>query len=180
MTEVFPFVTVAPRGEGRLRTGHPWIYRADVQDVQASGGDVVNVLGPRQRLLGQAFFSDRSQITLRMVTRGEAVMDERLLRSRIDHAVAFRESLRLDATAYRLVHGEADLLPSLVVDRYGEYLVVQTLSQATDRLLPAVVTCLQDRLAPAGILARNDPRVRLLEGLEQRIDVLAGDDHSDP
>ena len=175
MTEVFPFVTVAPRGEGRLRTGHPWIYRADVQDVQASGGDVVNVLGPRQRLLGQAFFSDRSQITLRMVTRGEAVMDERLLRSRIDHAVAFRESLRLDATAYRLVHGEADLLPSLVVDRYGEYLVVQTLSQATDRLLPAVVTCLQDRLAPAGILARNDPRVRLLEGLEQRIDVLAGD-----
>ncbi len=175
MTEVFPFVTVAPRGEGRLRTGHPWIYRADVQDVQASGGDVVNVLGPRQRLLGQAFFSDRSQITLRMVTRGEAVMDERLLRSRIDNAVAFRESLRLDATAYRLVHGEADLLPSLVVDRYGEYLVVQTLSQATDRLLPAVVTCLQDRLAPAGILARNDPRVRLLEGLEQRIDVLAGD-----
>ena len=175
MTEVFPFVTVAPRGEGRLRTGHPWIYRADVQDVQASGGDVVNVLGPRQRLLGQAFFSDRSQITLRMVTRGEAVMDERLLRSRLDNAVAFRESLRLDATAYRLVHGEADLLPSLVVDRYGEYLVVQTLSQATDRLLPAVVTCLQDRLAPAGILARNDPRVRLLEGLEQRIDVLAGD-----
>jgi 23S rRNA (cytosine1962-C5)-methyltransferase len=172
---VFPFVTVAPRAEGRLRAGHPWIYRADVQDVQASGGDVVNVFGPRQRLLGQAFFSDRSQITLRMVTRGEVVMDERLLRSRVDAAVAFRESLRLDASAYRLVHGEADLLPSLVVDRYGDYLVVQTLSQATDRLLPAVVACLQDRLAPAGILARNDPRVRLLEGLEQRIDVLAGD-----
>ena len=82
------------------------------------------------------------------------------MRRRIDAAIAFRDSLGIDATAYRLVHGEADLLPSLIVDRYGDYLVVQALSQGMDRLLPAVVSALTDRLHPRGILARNDPRAR--------------------
>jgi len=98
-----------------------------------------------------------------------------LLRSRIEAAVAFRESLAIDATACRLVHGEADLLPSLIVDRYGDYLVVQTLSQGMDRLLPAIVSILGDVLHPRGILARNDPRARVLEGLEQQVEVLAGE-----
>src|SRR4029453_1780378 len=73
------------------------------------------------------------------------------------------------------VHGEADLLPSLIVDRYGDYLVVQALSQGMDRLLPGVVATLRELLQPRGILARNDPRARVLEGLEQRVDVLAGE-----
>jgi len=89
--------------------------------------------------------------------------------------MAFRDSLAIDATAYRLVHGEADLLPSLIVDRYGEYLVVQALSQGMDRLLPAVVAVLNDLVRPRGILARNDPRTRILEGLEQRVEVLSGE-----
>jgi 23S rRNA (cytosine1962-C5)-methyltransferase len=110
-----------------------------------------------------------------MLSYGEQAADEALLRRRIDAAIAFRESLALDATAYRIVHGEADLLPSLIVDRYGEYLVVQTLSQGMDRLTATVVSALTDALQPRGILARNDPRARVLEGLEQRVDVLAGD-----
>jgi len=88
--------------------------------------------------------------------------------------VAYRESLHLDATAYRLVHGEADRLPSLIVDRYGDHLVVQALSQGIDRRLTEITAALADIVRPAGILARNDPRVRLLEGLEQRVEVLAG------
>jgi len=88
--------------------------------------------------------------------------------------VAYRESLHLDATAYRLVHGEADRLPSLIVDRYGDHLVVQALSQGIDRRLKEITAALADIVRPAGILARNDPRVRLLEGLEQRVEVLAG------
>jgi 23S rRNA (cytosine1962-C5)-methyltransferase len=167
-------VTVSPRGERRIRSGHPWIYRADVVDVHAAAGDVVTVAGPRQRTLGQAFFSDRSQITLRMVTHGEAVADLALWRSRLERAVRFRESLGLDANAFRLVHAEADLIPSLIVDRYGEYLVIQALSQATNRLLPDFTRLLIELTSPLGILARNDPRVRELEGLERRVDVLYG------
>ena len=121
-------------------------------------------------------FSDRSQITLRMLVYAPDEVDvNALLRSRIEAAVAFRESLAIEATACRLVHGEADLLPSLIVDRYGDYLVVQTLSQGMDRLLPAIVSILGDVLHPRGILARNDPRARVLEGLEQQVEVLAGE-----
>ena len=179
-----PSVVISSRGEERLHDGHPWIYRADVADVRAQAGDVVLVRGPRARALGHALYSDRSQIALRMLAytaapgqdRGDVQLDaDALIRRRIDAAVAFRDSLAIEATAYRLVHGEADLLPSLIVDRYGEYLVVQALSQGMDRRLPAIVVALSERLQPRGILARNDPRARTLEGLEQRVEVLAGE-----
>src|SRR5438034_555556 len=170
-----PTVTISARGEERLRSGHPWIYRADVVDAKAAAGDRVLVRGPRGRTLGHALFSDKSQISLRLLAYGDEPADDALIRRRIETAIAFRESLRIDADAYRLIHGEADLLPSLVVDRYGDYLVVQALSQGMDRLLPAVVATLGDLLHPHGILARNDPRTRLLEGLEQRVDVVAGE-----
>jgi len=170
-----PTVTVSSRGEQRIRGGHPWIYRADVTGVDAAGGDVVDVVGPRARPIGTALFSDRSQITIRMLTLGESTGLAALVRARLERALAFRISLSLDATAYRLVHGEADLLPSLVIDRYADYVVLQTLSQGMDRLAPLIVEALTDLLHPAGILARNDPKVRTLEGLEQRVDVLAGE-----
>jgi 23S rRNA (cytosine1962-C5)-methyltransferase len=109
-----------------------------------------------------------------MIARDEREPDEGLWRLRLDRAIRYREALHIDATAYRLVHGEADLLPSLIVDRYGEYLVLQSLSQGMDTLLPVLTPLLIERLEPKGILARNDPRVRLLEGLEQRIEVLSG------
>lgn len=172
---MIPIVTISARGEQRLRSGHPWIYRADVADVRAEAGDRVLVRGPRGRTLGHALFSDRSQIVLRMLAYGEQRADDALIRRRIEAALEFRKSLEIDATAFRLIHGEGDLLPSLIVDRYGEYLVVQTLSQGMDRLLPVIVSLLQELVQPLGILARNDPRARLLEGLEQRVDVLAGD-----
>jgi len=170
-----PAVVISARGEERVRSGHPWIYRSDVVDVHAGGGDIVEVIGPRRRRIGSALFSDQSQISLRVLTVGENVADESLFRTRIEAAIRVRESLGLDASAYRVVHGEADLLPSLIVDRYGDYLAVQALSQGTDRLLPALTSMLVDLLKPAGILARNDPKVRALEGLEQSISVLHGD-----
>jgi len=169
-----PSVVINARGEQRVRMGHPWIYRADVVDVHATGGDIVEVVGPRQRTIGHALFSDRSQIPIRMLTRGDASFDPGVIRARLERAIRFRETLKLDASAYRLVHAEADLLPSLIVDRYGSYLVVQALSQGMDRLLPEVTRYLTELVAPAGILARNDPKVRALEGLEQKVEVLAG------
>jgi 23S rRNA (cytosine1962-C5)-methyltransferase len=167
-------VTITHRGEERARSGHPWIYKSDIAKTDASGGDTVRVLGTRGRIVGQALYSDRSEISLRLLTRGDVPVDRALWRSRLAQAIRFRESLDIDATAYRLVHGEADLLPSLIVDRYGDYLVMQALSQGVDRLLPDFAQLFIELLQPAGILARNDPRVRLLEGLEQRVDVLHG------
>lgn len=168
-------VTISARGEQRLKSRHPWIYRTDVGEVQAAGGDIVSVRNARGRILGSAMYSDRSQIAVRMLSYSERPADEALIRARIDTAIAFRESLKIDGTAYRLIHGEADLLPSLVVDRYGDYLVVQALSQGMDRLLPAVTQMLVDRLQPKGILARNDPRTRALDGLPQEVTVLYGE-----
>jgi 23S rRNA (cytosine1962-C5)-methyltransferase len=151
------------------------VFQSDVADVAADGGVVVEVLGPRQRFLGRALYSEPSQISLRMLTRDDEDVDEAFWRRRLQAAIDFRKTLNINATAYRLVHGEADLLPSLIVDRYGDVLVVQALSQAMDRQLPALVPLLVEQTGVTGVLARNDPRVRLLEGLEQRVEVLHGD-----
>ena len=175
MTPPAPLAVVSHRGEDRIRSGHPWIYRSDVVSAEAAAGDLVTVFGPRERRLGQALWSDRSQIALRMMGTGDEPLDEGVWRDRLARAIAFRGSLGIDATAMRLVHGESDRLPSLVVDRYGDYLAVQTLSQATDRRLREIVAALVDLLAPAGVLARNDPKVRALEGLAQTVDVVHGD-----
>ena len=167
-------VTISHRGEERVRSGHPWIYKSDVAKIEARGGDVVGVINARGRGLGSALYSDQSEITLRFVSRDSESVDSRFWRARLSQAIRFRETLEIDATAYRLVHAEADLLPSLIVDRYGDYLVLQALSQGVDRLVPELTELLADLVRPTGILARNDPRVRLLEGLEQRVDVLHG------
>lgn len=169
-----------PRGEDRVRGGHPWVYRSDIENViDPEPGAIVEVRGPRDRFLGHALFSDQSQITIRMISRGvapsEVPIDDAFWRARLLAAIRFRDSLKLNATAYRLVHGEADLLPSLIVDRYGDYLVMQTLSQGMDRLSPTLVRLLVELTGAKGVLARNDPKVRLLEGLEQTVEVLHGE-----
>src|SRR6188508_1096578 len=168
-------VTLKYRGEERVRSGHPWIYKSDVAKIDARGGNTVRVIGSRDRALGHALYSDRSEIALRFITHDGAPVDASLWRRRLSQAIQFRERLDLHADAYRLVHGEADLLPSLIVDRYADYVVMQALSQGMDRVTPLVVASLTALLRPLGILARNDPKVRALEGLEQRVDVLAGE-----
>jgi 23S rRNA (cytosine1962-C5)-methyltransferase len=170
-----PRVAVHARGAERAARGHPWIYRSDVSDVQATGGEVVEVFGPRGRKLGDALYSDRSEIALRLLTRGERAFDRTLLAERLHAAVAFRERLAIDANAYRLVHAEGDRLPSLIVDRYADVLVVQALSQGMERLVADVVAILEERLSPTGVLARHDVRARSLEGLDQEIKVLRGE-----
>lgn len=166
---------ITRRGELRLRAGHPWIYRSDVSEVAAAGGSVVRVCSGRGALLGRALYSDRSEIALRFLTREDRPADESLLRERLESAIALRAALEIDADAYRLVHAEADALPSLVIDRYGDFLVLQALSQGMDRLLPRLVPLLVSRLAPRGILARHDSRVRDLEGLPREVAVLHGE-----
>ncbi len=170
-----PAVRISARGDERIRNGHPWIYRSDIVQASAGPGDVVRVLDSRGRTIGHALYSDRSEITLRMFTRGAEPPTPGTWRERLRQAIDFRAGLAIDATAWRLVHGEADLLPSLIVDRYGDYLVVQALSQGVDRAMPLITELLVELVSPTGILARNDPRVRQLEGLEQTVEVLYGE-----
>ena len=168
-------VVVSRRGEARIERGHPWVFRSDVQqDGGASPGAIVRVAGVRGEPLGFAFWSSRSEIRLRMVERGETLPED-FWRARIGRALRWRETVAAGAEAYRVVHGEGDLLPSLVVDRYRDWLAVQTLSQATERAKPEIVAALVDLLQPKGILERNDPRVRALEGLEPAVSVLHGE-----
>jgi len=168
-------VIVSKRGESRVRSGHPWIFKSDV--TRASGaapGAVVRVLGPSGRPLGFAFFSAQSEIRLRMIDRGDS-LSPTFLHDRLLAARAWRETIAPGVEALRIVHGEGDGLPSLVVDRYGDYLVIQTLSQATDARKADITAALVEIFHPRGILERNDPRVRALEGLASQVGVLHGE-----
>jgi 23S rRNA (cytosine1962-C5)-methyltransferase len=178
---VLPVVRISRRGVDRVRTGHPWIYRSDVVDGgAAAAGDLIEIQTERGRPLGWAFWSTTSQIAIRFVSTdpGELPDERTWLTRRLRAAAAYRDTLAIDASAWRLVHGESDRLPGLVVDRYedstGVYLVIQTLTQATDRRLALIVDVLKELFEPAGILARNDPRVRQLEGLNESVEVVHG------
>ncbi|MDQ3070717.1 MAG: class I SAM-dependent rRNA methyltransferase [Acidobacteriota bacterium] len=167
--------SVSRRAEERIHNGHPWIYRSDVTAVSAEGGDLVAVKAGNGRVLGHAMFSDQSLITLRMISRGEAAPLKTWLRDRLKAAIAYRDLLGIDATAFRLAHGEGDLLPSLIVDRYDDVLVIQALSQGMAARQDEIVAALVELTGARGILARNDPKVRELEGLPRVIEVVHGD-----
>jgi 23S rRNA (cytosine1962-C5)-methyltransferase len=170
-------IPVTRRAVDRLRQGHVWIYRSDLGEVPdaVDRGTVVGVVDPRGRWLGQALYSTESQIALRLLTTRESPVDDAFWRARLEAALHVRQRLDIDANARRLVHAEADLLPSLIVDQYDDVLVAQTLSQGTDRRRDLIVGLLVDLLQPRGVLLRNDPKVRLLEGLDRSVEVAWGD-----
>jgi 23S rRNA (cytosine1962-C5)-methyltransferase len=171
-----PSVTIIKGGIERILAGHPWIYRADIADVtDAEPGAVVRVVDRRKRFWGQALYSSKSQIALRLLTRESRPFDRAFLAERIAAAAAFREQIAEGAQAYRLVASEGDLLPSLIIDRYAQCFVVQTLSQGMENLKGAVVEILQERFSPLSILERNDAAVRALEGLPEQKGILAGE-----
>jgi 23S rRNA (cytosine1962-C5)-methyltransferase len=159
-------VTVNRKAEDRLASGHPWVYASDVtDDGGAAPGDAVRVVNPRGRFLGVAHFSAASQIRLRLLTRDDRPIGRDFFLERLRAAIAFRRLTVQDSSACRLVHGEADLLPALIVDQYGSHLSVQLLDQGMDRAAPLIADCLRELLEPASILARNDVGVRRLEQL---------------
>ncbi len=160
----------------RAASGHPWIFASDVVDRgDTAPGDAVRVLDPKSKFLGVAHYSSTSQITLRLLSNRPEIIDRTFFRERLVSALAHRERVVHNSDAYRLVFSEGDLLPGLIVDRYGPYLALQTLNQGMDRARDVIVDCLQELLAPAGILARNDASVRKLEGLPLELVTLAGE-----
>ncbi|MGB3683532.1 MAG: class I SAM-dependent rRNA methyltransferase [Rubrobacteraceae bacterium] len=167
-------VIVTDRGAARVRSGHPWVYRSDISEAAGEAGDVVRVNDRRGKFLGKAFYNPGSQISLRLVTRDDEPVDESWFASKVQAALDYRQTLAIDADAYRLIHGEADGIPGLVVDRYGDYLVLQVGSAAVERRLEWVTGRLVEQLNPSGILARNDSAARKREGLSTETRVLSG------
>lgn len=169
-------VTVTKRGADRIRGGHLWIYRSDVVETnEATGGSIVGVRDPNRNFVGQAFFSDSSQIALRFLSQTEEPIDREWWRRKILAAAARRARMTSDTNAYRLVNSEGDLLPSIIVDRYDDVLVLQTLAQGSESIKQLLVEVLVEGFAPRAVIERNDVRVRQHEGLELMASTLYGE-----
>lgn len=171
-----PSLRIQRRAADRLAAGHVWVYASDVDRPEnARPGDTVTVVDPRGVPLGTAHFSAASQIALRLFSHQVEPLDEAFFRRRLTAAFAFRRKAVRDSDACRLVFSEADRLPGLIVDRYGDTLVLQTLTQGMDRAQPMIVSLLEELLSPNGIRERNDAPVRTKEQLSFRSGAVAGD-----
>jgi 23S rRNA (cytosine1962-C5)-methyltransferase len=177
-------VTVNRKAADRASSGHPWIFASDILDrADAAPGDTVRVAvanraGTPGRPIGVAHFSSTSQIALRLLSstiQSPEHIDRAFFVRRLTAAIAYRQRVVKNSDAYRLIYSEGDLLPGLIVDRYGPYLVMQTLSQGMDRSRDLIAECLTELLAPTGIFARNDASVRKLENLPLESVVLSGE-----
>jgi 23S rRNA (cytosine1962-C5)-methyltransferase len=164
-------VKISPRGAGRLKAGHVWVYRSDIVSADSVlPGSLVSISDHRGKFLGSALYSSSSQIAIRMISSDPVADFPALLRLRIADAIAYRQPLVHDTEAYRVVFSEADFLPGLIVDRYADILSLQVLTQAVDAepVRQTILAALTARLRPASIVERVDPRVRELESLPPR------------
>ena len=169
-------VRVNRKGADRVASGHTWIFASDViSHGSAQPGDVVRVVDPKGRSIGVAHFSSASQITLRLLSARVEAIDEAFLRRRLEAAYHHRQNVVENSDAYRLVHAEGDLLPGLIVDRYGDWLAMQLLDQGMDQMKDSITAVLSELLNPKGIVARNDAPSRAKEGLPQSVAVLKGE-----
>ena len=169
-------VKVNRKAADRSASGHVWIFSTDVTDrAGAVPGDAVRVVDPKGKFIGVAHYSSTSQITLRLLSGQSEPIDRTFFLRRLTAAIKHREQVVERSNACRLVFSEGDLLPGLIVDRYGPYLVMQTLSQGMERSRDLIAHCLTGLLAPAAIVARNDAGIRRLEGLALETQVLSGE-----
>lgn len=175
MQNTIPTVTITPKGATRAATRHLWIYRSDLQkDPGLAGGEIVRVVDHRRNFVGMALYSSRSQIALRFVSFNDETIDTDFWRRRLHAAMAYRQQVVSNTDSYRLVYSEGDLLSSLIIDRYQDCFVLQTLSQGMDRIKSLWVELLVEEFNPTAIIERNDAKVRSLEGLPQQNTVLHG------
>lgn len=171
MSGRLPRATVTARGAERWTQGHPWIYASDViREPDAAG--LVAVHDRRGKFLGQALCSPASEIRLRLLERTERPVNAEWWRERLSRALAARADI--GATAYRVVHGEGDGLPSLIVDRYDRWVVAQLLSAGLETMREWIVDGIRSVLAPEGVLLRNDAAVRRHERLPETVELVQG------
>ncbi len=178
MGDRIPTITLRKKAVKRLRAGHPWAFRGDVMAAppELAPGDVVDAVDVSGHLAGRGFYNPASLITFRMVSREAEALDEAFWRRRLETALALRDLVVPPGdTACRLVHAEADGLPGLVVDRYEDILVVQSLTAGVERRVSTWLPLLVELTSARAVLARNDPKARDLEGLPRRKHPLHGE-----
>lgn len=166
-------VSITSRGAKRIRNGHLWVYRSDViNPAGVAGGAIVRAVDQAHNFVGQVFYSDSSEITLRFLTTREETIDREWWRLHLRACADRRSRVATDTNAYRMVYSEGDLLPSLIIDKYDDVLVIQTLSQGSEQVKATIAELLVEEFKPDAIVERNDARVRQLEGLESRSGVI--------
>src|SRR5215510_903550 len=157
---------VSAKGAARARSGHLWIYRSDViQKPQAESGSVVRIVDHRGRFVSRAHYGKESEITLRIISKDDVEITRDFWLARLRAAARWRERVVSDTDAYRLVHAEGDLLPGLIIDRYGDCFALQTLTRGMEALKAMWTELLVEEFHPRLIVERNDAKVRQLEGL---------------
>ena len=161
--------------ETRVHSGHPWVFLSDIDHVEGGfePGDVVEVMSSKGGFLGRAFYNPKSQIALRMLTTKDEIVDADFFHRRVERAWAYRKQFA-DPMSCRAVFAESDFLPALVVDKFADVLVMQTLCLGIEKWKRELVEILNDVIHPAGIYERNDVPVRRLEGMEQMTGLLSG------
>ncbi|AIQ76007.1 class I SAM-dependent rRNA methyltransferase [Paenibacillus odorifer] len=173
-----PSVILERNRKKRLEQGHPWVYAGEVASVEGNPetGGLVDVLNHQGRFLAVGYYNPASQIRVRIVSQGPlAIMDTAFFAERFANCLQHRNRFLPGADAYRLVYGEADFLPGLIVDRFGDILVVQLLTLGMDKRRAEIVEALVQVMAPRGIYERSDVSVRELEGMEQTTGLLYGE-----
>ena len=160
----------------RLLSGHPWIFSNEIRETKGSPaiGDIVELRAASGLLLGIGMYNPHSLIAFRLLSSVTEEIDGPFFRKRITAALALRRQLYPESESFRLVHGESDFLPGLVIDKYNNYLCVQTFSYGMDVRLSMICDVLEDLLHPDGIVERNESPLRLLEHLPQKKGVLRG------
>ncbi len=170
-------IVLKPKRDGAVRAGHPWIFSGAIERVTdaAAPGALGEVLSADGSFLGRGTWNPRTSIAVRMVSHDATPVDAAFVRARIATALRLRASLH-DSNAWRLLNGEGDGLPGVVVDRYADFLVAQFLTAGAEHLKPWVVESLQALCAPRGIFERSDGNVRRAEGLGPAVGMLAGEE----
>ena len=160
----------------RVESGHPWVFQNEVDyfDGEFQPGDIVDVFNFRHKFIGRGYINPQSQIIVRILTRIQEVIDRDFFKKRIQTAWEYRQRFMAEPEYCRLIYGEADLLPALIVDKFGEYIVIQTLALGIDVHKDTIISILDEMFHPEGIYERNDVPVRRLEGLEERTGYLKG------
>ena len=170
-------IRLAKNQDRRLRSGHPWVFSNEIAEVEGSpqAGAEVIVEDHRGVPVGVGLYNPHSLIAVRLYSRRVRSVDEALFRDRLARALALRQRILPVETTYRLVHGEGDFLPGLVVDRYGDYLGVQSLTAGIEARLDTILGVLKETLRPRGIVCRRDASSRTLEGLSRMDPLVVGE-----